>query len=235
MGLRRDEGFKRFLSVCPGIGLHYCACAIEKHVCTVSVSVVAGCRLVHVCACVPWCWHGSWQGGGALPGGLALSPPPPPGGLAVRIQGAPPRITHRSTPGWGGHACCLLGATWGIYALSLTLVCVGGLSLVPPLVGSAVGFPPRSCPGVPSELAGRVGAGGGGGKEERMGMSQGQDRSGTSDPQGMGGWGGLQLVEAHGSVSGWPSGLRRQTQGVYLRGSWWRRSASPQGGWGGHS
>lgn len=46
-------------------------------------------------------------------------------------------------------------------------VCGGGLSLVPPLVGGAVRFTPRSCPGVPSELAGR---GEGGGQEERTGM-----------------------------------------------------------------
>ena len=67
------------------------------------------------------------------------------------------------------------------------------MSLVAPLMGGAVGFTPRSCPGVPSELAGRVGvgcrwgqgAGGEGGDEGRgivrLKQGQGQDRSGTSD------------------------------------------------------
>ena len=69
-----------------------------------------------------------------------------------------------------------------------------GLSLVPPLVGGAVGFTPRSCPGVPSELVRGVGAAGcrwgrGAGGEDgveghevvRLKQSQGQDRSRTSD------------------------------------------------------
>lgn len=51
-------------------------------------------------------------------------------------------------------------------------VCGGGLSLVPPLVGGAVGFTPRSCPGSRLSWRGEFesGAGGGGGLEERMGM-----------------------------------------------------------------
>ena len=148
---------------------------------------------VRVCLCVFVCHTAvTARGGGrGTPWRVSPQPSPTPRGPDSQDPGSTPREHSQvGRPRLLSSGCCLeqlcSEPDLGVYG--------GELSLVPPLVGGAVGFTPRSCPGVPSELVGRVGAAGrrwgrGSGGEDgdeghgvvRLKQGQGQDRSGTSD------------------------------------------------------